>query len=172
MPPDLRQARAGPLRGYLYQRAAGLGWTSLPFLPLIRQPTLVLAGDDDPIIPLANARILAALIPSARLHVYNGGHLELVTRPGLLAPWSPACWPSAARAKPHPCPDITPDQPIQALPLFRRLFFSRSNRYSSAVAVHGERRQHVLRARSAHRPLEARRAWVAESSNCSACGHL
>jgi len=82
----LRQARAGPLRGYLYQHAAGLGWTSLPFLPLIRQPTLVLAGDDDPIIPLANARILAALIPSARVHVYHGGHLELVTRPGLLAP--------------------------------------------------------------------------------------
>ena len=82
----LRQSRPGPLRGYLYQHAAGLGWTSLPFLPLIRQPTLVLAGDDDPIIPLANARILAALIPSARLHVYHGGHLELVTRPDLLAP--------------------------------------------------------------------------------------
>ena len=82
----LGHAHAGPLRGYLYQHAAGLGWTSLPFLPLIRQPTLVLAGDDDPIIPLANARILAALIPRARLHVYHGGHLELVTRPGLLAP--------------------------------------------------------------------------------------
>ena len=82
----LRQERAGPLRGCLYQHAAGLGWTSLPFLRLIRQPTLVLAGNDDPIIPLANAKILAALIPSARLHVYNGGYLELVTRPGLLAP--------------------------------------------------------------------------------------
>jgi pimeloyl-ACP methyl ester carboxylesterase len=46
----------------------------------------VLAGDDDPIIPLANAKILAGLIPSARLHVYHGGHLELVTPPGLLAP--------------------------------------------------------------------------------------
>jgi pimeloyl-ACP methyl ester carboxylesterase len=46
----------------------------------------VLAGDDDPIIPLVNARILAALIPSARLHVYSGGHAELVARPGLLAP--------------------------------------------------------------------------------------
>jgi poly(3-hydroxyalkanoate) depolymerase len=82
----LLQTRVGPLRGYLYQHAAGLGWTSLPFLPLIRQPTLVLAGDDDPIIPLVNARILAALIPSARLHVYSGGHAELVARPGLLAP--------------------------------------------------------------------------------------
>ena len=26
-------------------------------------------------------KILAALIPSARLHVYNSSHLELVTRP-------------------------------------------------------------------------------------------
>ncbi|MGP0024918.1 MAG: alpha/beta fold hydrolase [Streptosporangiaceae bacterium] len=86
MPPDLRQARAGPLRGLPVPARGRAGWTSLPFLPLIRQPTLVLAGDDDPIIPLANAKILAALIPSARLHVYNGGHLERVTRPGLLAP--------------------------------------------------------------------------------------
>ena len=46
----------------------------------------MLAGDDDPIIPLANARIPAALIPRARLQVYHGGHLELVTRPDLLAP--------------------------------------------------------------------------------------
>ena len=30
--------------------------------------------------------ILAALIPRAQLHVYHGGHLELVIRPGLLAP--------------------------------------------------------------------------------------
>ena len=43
-------------RGYAYQLAAGLGWTSLPFLPLLRQPTLMMAGADDPIIPLVNAR--------------------------------------------------------------------------------------------------------------------
>ncbi len=110
----LRQERACPLRGYLYQHAAGLGWTSLPFLRLIRQPTLVLAGNDDPIIPLANAKILAALIPSARLHVYNGGHLELVTRPTCSRPWSPVSWPRAARAKPHPCPDTAPDSTSEA----------------------------------------------------------
>jgi poly(3-hydroxyalkanoate) depolymerase len=81
-----RWTRVGPSRGYLYQLAAGAGWTSLPLLPLLRQPTLVLAGDDDPIIPLANGRILASLIPRARLHVYPGGHVELVLRPDLLAP--------------------------------------------------------------------------------------
>ncbi|MCW2932826.1 MAG: poly(3-hydroxyalkanoate) depolymerase [Actinomycetia bacterium] len=73
-------------RGYLYQLLAGAGWTSLPWLPLVRQPTLILAGDDDPIIPLANAQIMAALLPHARLRVYPDGHLGLLTRPGELAP--------------------------------------------------------------------------------------
>ena len=78
--------RVGPSRGYLYQLAAGAWWTSLPLLPLVRQPTLILAGDDDPIIPLINARVMAGLIPGARLHVYHGGHVELVLSPDLLAP--------------------------------------------------------------------------------------
>lgn len=73
-------------RGYLYQLLAAAGWTSLPWLRLVRQPTLILAGDDDPIIPLANARLMAALLPSARLHVYPDGHLGLLTRAGELAP--------------------------------------------------------------------------------------
>jgi poly(3-hydroxyalkanoate) depolymerase len=73
-------------RGYLYQLLASAGWTSLPWLPLVRQPALVLAGDDDPIIPLPNARLLAALLPAARLHVYPDGHLGLVTRAAELAP--------------------------------------------------------------------------------------
>jgi poly(3-hydroxyalkanoate) depolymerase len=76
----------GPRRGYYYQLAASTGWSSLPFLKLIRQPTLVVAGDDDPIIPVVNARIMARLIPDARLHVYSGGHIALVTEAHELAP--------------------------------------------------------------------------------------
>jgi pimeloyl-ACP methyl ester carboxylesterase len=38
---------------------------------------LILAGDDDPIIPLVNARIMHRLIPDSQLHVHSGGHLEL-----------------------------------------------------------------------------------------------
>src|SRR5258707_8250533 len=79
-------SRVGSPRGYLYQLGAGAGWTSLPFLPLLRQPTLILAGDDDPLIPLANARLLQLLIPNARLQVYHGGHLSLVTEAPDLAP--------------------------------------------------------------------------------------
>ena len=78
--------RVGPSRGYLYQLAAAAGWTSVPFLPLLRQPTLILAGDDDPIIPLANARLMRMLIHGSRLHVYQDGHLGLVTKAAELAP--------------------------------------------------------------------------------------
>jgi poly(3-hydroxyalkanoate) depolymerase len=79
------QTRLGPARGYYYQLVAGLGWTSLPFLPHLRPPTLILAGDDDPIIPVANARIMHRLIPRSKLHVYHGGHLELAADAGRLA---------------------------------------------------------------------------------------
>ena len=79
-------SRVGSPTGYVYQLLAGAGWTSLPFLPLLRQPTLVVAGDDDPIIPLVNARVMQRLIPDARLHVYQGGHLGLVTEAAELAP--------------------------------------------------------------------------------------
>ncbi len=78
--------RAGPKRGYYYQLAATTGWTSLPFLKLLRQPTLVLGGDDDPIIPVVNVRLLARLIPQAQLHVYRGGHLGILTESDVLGP--------------------------------------------------------------------------------------
>jgi poly(3-hydroxyalkanoate) depolymerase len=78
--------RVGSRTGYLYQLAAGLGWTSVPFLSRIRQPTLIVAGDDDPIVPLVNARLMHRLIPGSRLHVFPGGHLGLVTEAAELAP--------------------------------------------------------------------------------------
>ncbi|HKE05786.1 MAG TPA: poly(3-hydroxyalkanoate) depolymerase [Blastocatellia bacterium] len=81
-----RQARQPNWLGYYYQLFAAMGWTSLPWLPLLRQPTLVLAGSDDPIAPVINARILASLIPQAQLHVIDSGHLFLVTRAQEVAP--------------------------------------------------------------------------------------
>ncbi|MET0767102.1 MAG: poly(3-hydroxyalkanoate) depolymerase [Aeromicrobium sp.] len=78
--------RAGPKRGYYYQLAAMTGWSSLPFLGMIRQPTLVMGGDDDPIIPVVNPRMQAALIPSSTLHIYEGGHLSILTDADELAP--------------------------------------------------------------------------------------
>jgi poly(3-hydroxyalkanoate) depolymerase len=78
--------RLGPARGYFYQLIASIGWTSLPLLRKLRPPTLILAGDDDPIIPLVNARIMHWLIPHSQLHVYHGGHLELATDAEHVAP--------------------------------------------------------------------------------------
>ena len=80
------RAQGGSSRGYAYQLLGSAGWSSLPFLRLIRQPTLLLAGEDDPIVPLANARIMARLLPDARLHTYPDGHLGLLTRADELAP--------------------------------------------------------------------------------------
>lgn len=79
-------SRIGSRCGYLLQLLAGVGWTSLPGLPFIRQPTLILAGSDDPIIPLVNARIMARLLPDATLHLYDDGHLGLLTQAHELAP--------------------------------------------------------------------------------------
>jgi poly(3-hydroxyalkanoate) depolymerase len=79
-------ARPGTARGYYYQLISGIGWTSIPRLRKLRPPTLILAGDDDPIIPLVNARIMHRLIPDSQLHVYHGGHLELGVGAERLAP--------------------------------------------------------------------------------------
>ena len=82
----IEQEHLGPSFGYFLQLLAGVGWTSLPALPLVRQPTLILAGNDDPIIPLANARIMRALLPNATLHVFDDGHLGLLTSADKLGP--------------------------------------------------------------------------------------
>jgi pimeloyl-ACP methyl ester carboxylesterase len=67
--------------GYLYQLLAMAGWTSLPWLWSLPQPTLVLMGSDDPLVPPINGHILAGLIPNAELRMIDDGHLFMVTRP-------------------------------------------------------------------------------------------
>jgi poly(3-hydroxyoctanoate) depolymerase len=68
--------------GYAYQLYAVAGWSSLPWLRSVTQPTLVVAGDDDPAMPMRNGRLLAARLPRARLHVVQGGgHLFLLDEP-------------------------------------------------------------------------------------------
>lgn len=81
-----RQSNPPSQVGYLYQLAALRRWTSLPWLHKITHPTLVLAGDEDPIIPLANAQLMASLLPSGTLKtIKGGGHLFLFTRAEELA---------------------------------------------------------------------------------------
>jgi poly(3-hydroxyalkanoate) depolymerase len=81
-----KQAHAGSRIGYVHQLLAGAMWTSLPVLPLVRQRTLIVAGTDDPIIPVLNAHIMDALLPHATLHVHPGGHVDIITDSKSLAP--------------------------------------------------------------------------------------
>jgi pimeloyl-ACP methyl ester carboxylesterase len=79
---DARLSRPPDLLGYAYQLYAASGWTSVHYLHQLSQPTLVIAGDDDRAIPVANARFLARRIPDARLHVIeDGGHAFLLDQP-------------------------------------------------------------------------------------------
>jgi len=83
----LRFIRPPSVRGYLWQLAAVAGWTSLPWLHRLRMPVLVMAGDDDPIIPVANARLIAWRLPNATLEIVpGGGHIFLLTHAETVAP--------------------------------------------------------------------------------------
>ena len=73
-------------RAYLHQLFALTTWTSLPVLPFIAAPTLVLAGRKDPVIPVVNAHVMGSLLPRAEVHLHRGGHLGLLTRPAELGP--------------------------------------------------------------------------------------
>jgi len=73
--------------GYAMQLLGAAGWTSLPFLDRIRHETLVINGDDDPLVPVANAHILAQRIPRAKLEIVaRAGHLFLLDDAANLAP--------------------------------------------------------------------------------------
>lgn len=64
--------------GYAMQLLGGSSWTSWHYLEQIEHETLVISGDDDPLIPVANAKMLARRIPRARLEIVErAGHLFL-----------------------------------------------------------------------------------------------
>ena len=67
-------------RGYVYQLLAMIGWTSAPALPFLKKPVLIMMGEDDNIVPLANGKFLEMLIPGSKLEVFeDGGHLFMLT---------------------------------------------------------------------------------------------
>jgi poly(3-hydroxyalkanoate) depolymerase len=80
-----RFTRAPSSRGYVWQMLALRRFASVLWLHRLRQRTLVLTGESDPIVPVANGRILAARIPDAHLEVVPGGHLFLLTHPEAMA---------------------------------------------------------------------------------------
>ncbi|MEO0466198.1 MAG: alpha/beta fold hydrolase [Pseudomonadota bacterium] len=73
MPPDPK--------GYAFQIMAFVGWSSLPFIRLLKMPSLVVMGANDAIVPVVNGHILNTALPNSRLHVMDdAGHLFIVTR--------------------------------------------------------------------------------------------
>jgi pimeloyl-ACP methyl ester carboxylesterase len=93
---DLRRRRLAGERELIAFDAPGAGLSQRPRLPALRgrgvvepalaapgaAPDLIVAGDQDPSVPLRNARLLAARLPDARLHVVKGGgHLFLLDEP-------------------------------------------------------------------------------------------
>ncbi|MFJ9779090.1 poly(3-hydroxyalkanoate) depolymerase [Amycolatopsis sp. NPDC101161] len=79
--------RAPDPLGYYWQILAGAGWTSAWYLPRLRQRVLLVAGDDDPIIPTVNARLMARLLRHGTVHIVpGGGHLALLTHAADLVP--------------------------------------------------------------------------------------
>ena len=77
----LAEARAPSPAALVGQLYAVAGFSSLMFAHRINTPTLVLAGDNDRIVPFANARLLQLLMPRAELSVLHGaGHWLLIER--------------------------------------------------------------------------------------------
>jgi poly(3-hydroxyalkanoate) depolymerase len=79
-------AWSGGPRGYYAQLFAAASWTSIHWLWRLPQPTLIMSGRDDPIVPWINGWIMSKLIRDSRFHVFDDGHLGLMTSAAELAP--------------------------------------------------------------------------------------
>lgn len=78
VPKPITKMSAHDLRGHVYQALSVWGWTSIHWLHRIQQPTLVLSGENDPLVPPVNGKILACLIPNATERTFRGGHLFMM----------------------------------------------------------------------------------------------
>ena len=66
--------------GYSAQVKALCSWTSLPWLGQLTQPTQIIGGSLDTLIPIANQMLLASMVPNARIKIYHAGHLLMYSR--------------------------------------------------------------------------------------------
>ncbi len=82
-----RAARPPSARGYWYQMFAASHWSSWAWLHTLQQPTLLIAGDRDQVVPAVNARLMAGLLPDSRLRTWSGGgHMLLLDSAAQVAP--------------------------------------------------------------------------------------
>lgn len=96
--------------GLMLQLGAAMSWTTLPATWFITQPTLVLTGDDDPMVPAINAKILHATIPQSFMHKFHGGHLDAVLDPKRFGPVISRFLTSRRAGVPNSPEDVKPDR--------------------------------------------------------------
>ncbi|CAH0497246.1 3-oxoadipate enol-lactonase 2 [Novosphingobium sp. CECT 9465] len=78
---SLNAVKAPSPLGFSYQLAAFTTWTSLPFLPLLSMPVLIMADEQDQLVPPANAHLLHNAIPDSKLEMFHGGgHLFMLSQ--------------------------------------------------------------------------------------------
>lgn len=76
-----RQCQTLP-HAYVAQFQGVVAWEAYSRLPELRVPTLVIHGDSDRLVPVANGELLAARIPGARCVILpRAGHLFYVDQP-------------------------------------------------------------------------------------------
>lgn len=68
---SIRQENPQPIESFKAQAQAGLGFDSYAWLPDISAKTLILAAEDDPLVPVQNANILANRIKHSTLIKYK-----------------------------------------------------------------------------------------------------
>lgn len=79
---DLRLRNPQPPHAYLAQISAGAAFNLSDKVQNISAPTLILAAENDRLVPVANAHNLAKKIPNSQLKIYGGlGHQFFVEIP-------------------------------------------------------------------------------------------
>jgi pimeloyl-ACP methyl ester carboxylesterase len=79
---SLNAAKPPSPAGWSCQMGAFAAWTSTPFLPLLSLPVLIMADNEDQLIPVSNAHFLHNAIPGSRLELSEGGgHLFMLSHP-------------------------------------------------------------------------------------------
>lgn len=78
---SLNAAKAPSPLGFSYQMMAFAGWSSVPFLPLLDMPVMVMADEEDQLVPPSNAHFLHNAIPHSRIEMFHGGgHLFMLSQ--------------------------------------------------------------------------------------------
>jgi pimeloyl-ACP methyl ester carboxylesterase len=78
----LRRRWQTPPAAYVAQFQGVVAWEAYSRLAELRVPTLVIHGDSDRLVPVANGELLAARIPGAKCVILpSAGHLFYVDQP-------------------------------------------------------------------------------------------